>query len=290
MRRRIISLYTLFKEYTLTLFDKFDEDQIWIMSSAIAFNTLLCVVPFFLIIFTFIGIYLNTPSAIDSLNSYLNSLIPLPPQFKDKFILELLDRTKELSTNTLLSGIIATVAMIWTVSGLFSSFREVLYRIYGIKHDVHFLYLKIRDLILVIVSVVLFFLSVVLTSGYQILVIYSHGVFGKIIQLNFLYTIIPMFAAYVITFSLFFILYTRIPYRMMPMKVALFASAFGALFFEILKYLFSIYLLKFADYSKIYGTYAAIVVFILWLYYISVIFVVGAELGSIFAKRNKITI
>ncbi|CAN5565654.1 YhjD/YihY/BrkB family envelope integrity protein [soil metagenome] len=290
MRKRIISLYTVIKEYALTLSDKFDDDQVWMMSSAIAFNTLLCVIPFFLILLTIIGVYLNTPSALDSLNSYLNSLIPLPPQFKDKFILELLDRTKELSTNTLLSGIIATVAMIWTVSGLFSSFREVMYKIYGIKHDVHFLFLKLRDLILVIVSVLLFFISVMLTSGYQVLVLYSHGVFGKIIQLNFLYTLIPMVAAYVITFSLFFILYSRIPYRKMPMKVSLFASAFGALFFEILKYLFSIYLLKFADYSKIYGAYAAIVVFILWIYYISVIFVVGAELGSIFSKRNKITI
>ena len=288
MRKRIVSLYTVIKEYILLLLDKFDDDQIWLMSSGIAFNTLLCVVPFFLILLTILGIYLNSPTATDDLNSYLTNLIPLPPQYKDKIILELLDRTKELSANTLLSGIIATVAMIWTVSGLFSAFREVIYKVYGIRHDVHFIYLKIRDLILVILSLVLFFISVALTSGYQVLLLYSHGIFGKIVQLNFLYTVVPIVAAYIITFCLFFILYTRVPYRKLNWKVGLFASAWAALFFEILKYLFSVYLLRFADYSKIYGTYAVIVVFILWIYYISVIFVIGAEFGAIFRDRNKI--
>ncbi|MEO8666028.1 MAG: YhjD/YihY/BrkB family envelope integrity protein, partial [Ignavibacteria bacterium] len=52
-------------------------------------------------------------------------------------------------------------------------------------------------------------------------------------------------------------------------------------------YVFSIYILKIANYGKIYGTYATIVISIFYIYYLSVIFVVGAELGEIYFERNK---
>ena len=61
----------------------------------------------------------------------------------------------------------------------------------------------------------------------------------------------------------------------------------AAIFFEALKYLFAVYVLKIANYSKIYGAYATIVISIFYIYYISVIFVIGAELGSIYYERNK---
>src|SRR5688572_30758346 len=104
---------------------RFDMDHVWIMASGVAFNFLLCIVPFLLILFTILGLYLDSSITVEKLNENLNSLLPLPVEMRNKITGELLDRIRELSTNTLITGIIGVVGMLWTVSGLFSAFRDV---------------------------------------------------------------------------------------------------------------------------------------------------------------------
>jgi membrane protein len=82
-------------------------------------------------------------------------------------------------------------------------------------------------------------------------------------------------------------LYKFVPHTKINKKVILYSTFVSSIFFEALKYLFSVYILKIANYGKIYGTYATIVISIFYIYYVSVIFVVGAELGEIYYQRNK---
>ncbi len=236
---------------------------------------------------TVLGYYLESGEVQEKLISYLNSIVPLPGQYKDRFIFELTERTKELSNNAFLTGTLGLAGLFWTVSGLFSAMREVLRKIYNINTELNYFIGKIRDFALVIISVVLFILSMAVTSGFQIIEEYSQGIFGEIVILTFFQKLIPMIIAYILSFGLFYVLYALVPHWRYNKKVILFSSFMSALFFEALKYLFSIYVLKIANYGKIYGAYATIVISIFYIYYISVIFVVGAELGSIYYERNK---
>lgn len=165
--------------------------------------------------------------------------------------------------------------------------REVLRKIYNVNTELNYFIGKVRDFLLVIISVVLFILSMAVTSGFQIIEEYSQGIFGEIVILTFFQKLIPIFVAFILSFGLFYVLYALVPHWKYNRKVILFSSFMSAIFFEALKYLFSIYVLKIASYGKIYGTYATIVISIFYIYYISVIFVVGAELGSIYYERNK---
>ncbi len=83
------------------------------------------------------------------------------------------------------------------------------------------------------------------------------------------------------------VLYALVPHWKFNRRIVLYSSFVSTIFFEALKFLFSIYILRIADYGKIYGTYATIVISIFYIYYLSVIFVVGAELGEIYFERNK---
>lgn len=282
-----LKIYKTLYYYIDALIDKFDNDHIWIMSSGISFNILICVIPFTLLLLTILGIYLDSELVQERLINYLNNMIPLPGQYKDRFIFELTERTKELTTNTFLTGAIGLGGLFWTVSGLFSAMREVLRKIYQINSELNYFIGKLRDFILVIISVVLFILSMAITPAVQIFEEYSQGLFGELITLTLFEKIIPMIVGFIISFCLFYVLYALVPHWKFNRKVILFSSIISAIFFEALKYLFSFYIIKIANYGRIYGTYATIVISIFYIYYLSVIFVAGAELGEIYYKRNK---
>lgn len=280
-------IYNTLYYYIDRLIDKFDNDHIWIMSSGISFNMLICLIPFFLILLTFLGIYLDSNIVQERLISYLNSILPLPGQYKDRFIFELTERTKEITANTFITGIIGLAGLFWTVSGLFSAMREVLRKVYQVNAELNYFTGKIRDFLLVIISVVLFLTSMIITSSVQVVEMYSQGIFGEYITLTLFQKIVPFILGLVVSFCLFYVLYAYVPHYRIHKRVILFSSVVSALMFEALKYLFSLYILKIADYGRIYGTYATIVISIFYIYYVSVIFVVGAELGQLYFEKNK---
>ncbi|MBP9096598.1 MAG: YihY/virulence factor BrkB family protein [Ignavibacteria bacterium] len=287
---RIKRIYVTIRYYIIKLLDRFDMDHIWIMSSGIAFNFLLCIVPFLLILFTILGVYLDSSNTIEKLNENLNNLIPLPVEMRNQITNELLDRIRELSSNTWITGLIGVVGMLWTVSGLFSAFRDVLSRVYNLKIEKNYFILKLRDIILALTTILLFLLSLVATYTVTLIEIVSKGVFGFEVSLSFLQSIVSVLVAYAISYILFYIVYRFVPYQTIPKKVVLFSSYISAILFEILKHLFSLYILKFANFGRVYGTYAALVIFIFWIYYVAVIFVIGGEMGAIYLNRNRLKI
>ena len=61
----------------------------------------------------------------------------------------------------------------------------------------------------------------------------------------------------------------------------MFVGAFwAALLWETAKQLFGFYLYNFAAFGKIYGAYALVVVVAFWIFYASIVFIIGAEIGK----------
>ena len=277
-------------DYIKRLIDKFDNDHIWILASGIAFNILICLIPFVLLILTVLGIYLQSDVVHERLVRYLDSVIPLPGQYKERAIFELLERTKELTSNKFLTGAIGLSGLFWTVSGLFSAMRDVLDRVFGLKSEQNYFIGKLKDFALVILSVALFLASMAITSGMQLVEDYWGTIFGENITLTLYQKLVPLLVGFAITFLLFYVLYALVPHWKINLRVVMFSSFFSSIFFEALKYLFAVYLLNFSNFGRIYGAYATIVISIFYIYYLSVVFVIGAELGQIYSERNKIKI
>lgn len=279
-----------FLYYIKNLIEKFDNDHVWVLASGISFNLLICLIPFVLIILTILGIYLDSEVVNERFIRYLDSVIPLPGQYKERAIFELIERTKELTSNKFVTGAIGITGLFWTVSGLFSTMRDVLNRIFRINIDVNFFIGKLKDFGLVILSVVLFLTSMAITSGVQLAEDYWSAVFGEALTLTLFQKLVPFVIGLTVTFMLFYVLYALVPHWKINYKVVLFSSLVASIFFEALKYLFAVYVLKFANFGRIYGTYATIVISIFYIYYVSVIFVIGAELGEIYSRRNRISL
>ena len=96
-----------------------------------------------------------------------------------------------------------------------------------------------------------------------------------------------------ISFSLtilgFFILNWTIPNRSVPIKAAFFAGTFSATLFEMLKHLFGFVMSNFTSYEIIYGAFAAVPIFLLWIFLSWNIVLLGVEISYALTAFNADT-
>jgi membrane protein len=76
----------------------------------------------------------------------------------------------------------------------------------------------------------------------------------------------------------FTLLYAAVPNTRVPLRHALLGGCFSALAFEAAKALFALYVSLFPGYQLIYGAFAAVPLFLLWIYLAWLIVLMGAEL------------
>ncbi|MBQ3835090.1 MAG: YihY/virulence factor BrkB family protein [Elusimicrobia bacterium] len=146
------------------------------------------------------------------------------------------------------------------------------------------------------------FLSVVMVFVYAVFLFLSVNiiVFGKTI-LNLVSTYIRfipietsqmlLFLRWPVTFLLIFVI-AAISYYILPAaKRKIFEVLPGSIFFTIFwmagSMLFSVYIDNFNSYNKVYGSLAAFAVLMIWLYFTSIIILIGGEINN-YIKQSKI--
>lgn len=290
-RKRITfkSIYEEAKYYAIGFYNKFDEDHVWIMSASIAFNIIICIIPITLILFSILGFYLQRDGAQEYLNESLNKVVGITPELKQKISGLIVGAINELSSNSLLTAILGSIGILWTSSGLFSTLRDVLNRVYKTRGDTFYLWVKLRDMGMVFLILTVFLLSFSTTFILSIFQAIDKSFFGDLIlKMGFTSTLLTHFIGLIFTFIMFYLIFKLVPQGFVSQKVALISSITAAVLYEALKYLFIFYLVSFANYQKVYGTYAAIVAVIFWLYYSSLTFVIGAEMGQLYKEKKLI--
>ena len=78
----------------------------------------------------------------------------------------------------------------------------------------------------------------------------------------------------------FALLYFTVPNRFVPFRHALLGGLLAGISFELMKRLFTLYITKFPTYTLVYGTFAAIPIFLLWVYLSWLVILLGAEIAA----------
>lgn len=103
---------------------------------------------------------------------------------------------------------------------------------------------------------------------------------------------------YITSVLAFSLIYKFVPHNKIEFKHAFIAGLIVAVLFEIAKFGFAIYIRLFMnDQNILYGSLAAIPIFLFWLYIVSIIFLLGAQIiavlrheannGQLLKKQNK---
>jgi membrane protein len=282
-------LWQEIKYYSIGMYNKFDDDHIWIISSGIAFNLLICAIPFTLILFSVLGIYFSSENTSSNIDSFLNTAIGLSPDMKLKLKVVILSKVTEISSNKTLTAVIGIIGILWTASGLFSTIRSVLNRIYKIHLEVFYLWGKLKDIGMVLLSTVLFILSFASTTIISLMKAFDSKFFNNtLFSFGFIEQFITYISGFLFSFLMFWVIHRLVPHGKINSRVVMISSLSSTVLWEALKILFTAYLVNFSDFTAVYGAYAAIVAVVFWIYYSSVIFVIGAELGQLFIEKRLI--
>ncbi|MDM8349435.1 virulence factor BrkB family protein [Pseudomonas sp. sp1636] len=86
------------------------------------------------------------------------------------------------------------------------------------------------------------------------------------------------FAPLLFSVAAFTLLYVTVPNARVPLSYALLGGLFTAVLFEVAKALFGLYVQQFPGYQLIYGAFATVPLFLLWIYLSWLIVLFGAEL------------
>lgn len=267
------------------LYIRIDDHHVFLNASGLAFELFLCIIPFILIIFAVLGSILASNNIQYQINLLIDTIIPYEEysEFVKKIIFTRINEVVEYKN---IAGIVGGFGLFFAASGLFSSMRTILNQVFGITKSVNLLLGKLRDFALVVMVIVIFFLTTICAPIIDVLG-QSAGQFKELdfFKASIFHHAFLSLLSFTIIFVVFSVLYFTVPLKKLR-KRSTFVSAFwAALLWETAKQLFGYYLYHFSSFGKIYGTYALVVVVAFWIYFSSVVFIVGAEIGKLFQER-----
>jgi membrane protein len=100
------------------------------------------------------------------------------------------------------------------------------------------------------------------------------------LQLGFVADAVLAVLPFIFTCAALTLLYAVVPYRHVPLRDALIGGVLAGIAFELAKRGFAIYLTRFPTYTLIYGAFATIPIFLLWLYMSWAVVLAGGTLTA----------
>ena len=250
---------------------KFNDDNGFFLSAGIAFNLLINLIPFILLLLALVGTYLyNDQEVLNYIRAYFRDVAPaLDPKITSNLM--------DVIQNRQIVGILGFVGLLWFSTWVFSSLRVALSIVFRKEKSRRMLRGIAVDLLMILLVGILLLVSMILSSVVTFLPDYQGRIpvaIGPTIQWTLKY-LLP----FSLTYCMFFLIYKIIPDKGVHFRSALKAALFTGLLWELAKHLFTWYVVHLAEYSIFYGSLSTLVILILWVYYSSTILIVGAELA-----------
>jgi len=285
-----IPTFKKIKEFTIHYFGglikRTDEHHAFLLAGGLAFSLFVCIIPFVLIIFSLLGNILNSHNMQYQINAFIDTIMPYEnyAELAKKIIFSRIDEVIKYKN---IAGLVGGFGLLFAASGLFSSMRTILNRVFGAKGDESYLWGKLKDFALVLMVILIFLLTTILTplidivkdvaEQFKILHFLQIGIFE-----HFLFSVLSL----LVIFIVFSILYFTVPVIKIRKSVVFVSALWAAVLWEAAKQGFGFYLNHFKTWGEIYGTYTFLVVIAFWIYYSSIVFIIGAEIGKLYSERK----
>jgi YihY family inner membrane protein len=271
--------------YIIRILERMDDNHIFLSAAGIAFNILLCFIPLVLLVFYVLAFYLDTSTAIATIDSYMDKLQLFPFQ-RDQLMGLIRTTLSEFVRGSGVAGIVGLVGLLWTSSALFAALRTVLNRIYHFKDKHNVFISKLKDFAML--SVVGVVLVIVMAASNMLVLAQELGqrYLGTIMQNWFLHGVMIHVVSGTMIFFAFMILFGLLPDRRLPFVSILISSFTAAVLWELAKVLVAYYLSNLWSMGHVYGSYSILIAVALYLYYSSVTLLFAAEIGQMHIERR----
>lgn len=252
--------------------NKMEKDQIGIYSAQASFFMILSIFPIIMLLLNIIG-HTTLPASL--IPTLINHYVPSTIQ---PFISQIVTELQVASSGTIIS--ITAVLALWSAS------KGALAMIYGTRKildypkKTNYFALRFLSIIYIIVLIIAMVLALVLLVFGNRIFDYFVGLYPVLENLTVIYTF-GRYAIVMLFLSLFFLsLYKLGAAPRYKYGDLLPGAMFASLGWMIFSYLFSIYIDNFSNFSYMYGSIAAIIIIMLWLYFCMYIMFIGAEINE----------
>lgn len=258
-----------YMQVLLKSFADFFRDGGMQLAGSISYFSMMSIVPFGLFLITIIGYVMgNNAEFYRFFSSKLFAYFP-------DITYEVTNELKRIITYHGI-GIYSLLLYALISYQLFSSLETAIHIIFRIKKKRSFLVSVSLSLLIVTIIIASILFSFIATSFIPLLKASRWRIpgieIGRLAGI-FIQYVVPLFLAYLIMMVLYYFL----PSKRVKLVHAAGSSFLVSLFLESAKHLFAIYVIHIMRLGTIYGPLSAFVIFMLWVFYSSCIFLMGAE-------------
>jgi membrane protein len=269
LKRKTIFLFTWMKE---TFLHTFYRDNCSLMAAAISFYAILSVIPLFLVFMSISGFVLH------SSKQALQAVIILLWRTSPTSIADGFQVISDLMEQKTVFGIIGILASIWAASRIFSAVEDSMNTVWKVEKSRAYWHSKFLTLLLVPITVLVMLSSLAFTALYATAKNIEIPLIGlKLSNAHWISQISIILLPLALGVIMFFLTYRIIPNRKINRKAALIGAICASVMWELAKYVFDIYIRSYGNFQQMYGSFATIVVTLIWIYYSSFILLIGAD-------------
>jgi membrane protein len=266
-------------DFIRRLYQEFTKDYGPMVSASMSFYALLSIVPLLILAVAVTGYVLHSRDrAYEEVFLYVG-------QFSPSLAQGLLE---EVVRGRGTAGGLAIVALLWAGTQFFVSLEMAVNIAWDVKRRRGFLKQRLLSMAMVLAAGLLLLLNLGVTALEAIVRgLHVWPAFGTLLQSTWLWTLAGSVFTFLLTVAMFIIVYKFLPNRRVKWRDALVGAAVAGVLWEIAKQAFSWYVPHFGKYNAVYGSLGRVVILMVWIYYSSMVTIIGAEVGALRAHVRE---
>ncbi len=256
-------------QFSRFLVRHFFEDNCQQKAASLTYTTMLSIVP----MLTVLLMILSSVPALASVRAQIyeviySNLLPQSSMQVSEYINSFAEKSSNLTAIGAMILFVTTIVTLTTIERAFNQIWRVEDRSGGIKS-------MLRYWTIVTLGPLVLGTAFIVSSTVQSLSFLNQQIGGYGIDWSFWVQIVSIG----VTIAGFIGMYWFIPKARVPVKNAAIAGIFVAVVFELLKHIFGTVMSNFTSYEAIYGAFAALPIFLLWIYLSWNLILLGVEIS-----------
>lgn len=260
------------------IWHRMGRDDVLILAASTAYAAVLSMFPLLIAVIALLSLFVEQAAAQEAV---LRALGPYLPDQSLSLVRETLRgvvQTRETA------GLIGVLGLLWGATAVAGSLREAINRVLRASPRA-FWRRKLIDLGMVIVGGIFLSLSLL---GSALLAVLSVRPLGAAIEraVGGLAQVVAVVGPILFSAAAFFVAYRFLPNVRLRGRSLVWGTLVGVVLFEVSKVAFFWYLRTLAAYPVVYGPLAGLVVFMVWVYLVAVVALLGAEVIAMMEGRT----
>ena len=264
--------------------DAFFKHRCSQLAASMSYYGLLSIFPAAIVMAAIFGLVIDDDKARTEVVDFVFDALPLT---EDQGRADLENAVDGVTRNTATLGIIGLAGLAYSASALMAAVRNALAVIWGTESERPPLRAKALDILLILGLglLIALSLSVTILRGFAVDLSKDLGFPGRVLESTLDYSgfLIP-FGLSLVAFASLFVVVPRPHPRLRDVWPGVLFAAVG---YELAKRGFTLYLENFGNYSAVYGSLGAVVIFLVFIYIGAMVFLMGAEFAALWPRVRR---